>query len=115
MATPVTSPCRDGVLLRTARAGDDPDLIRLAALDGARPLAGPALVAEENGAMIAALCLSTGRAVADPFVQSLYAVALLREHAAHRQAPPAAPRDRRLLPRLVLQAAGALVGGRRSW
>ena len=70
------------------------------ALDSARPLAGPALVAEENGAIVAALCLSTGRAVADPFVPSLHLVELLRRHAARRHAPAAAQRGRRLLPRL---------------
>jgi hypothetical protein len=98
MPTPPTSPHVDGVLLRKARAADDADLMRLAALDSARPLAGPALVAEENGAIVAALCLSTGRAVADPFVPSLHLVELLRRHAARRRAPSGAPRGRRLLP-----------------
>jgi hypothetical protein len=51
MPTPPTSPRLDGVLLRTARAADA-GLIRFAALDGARPPAGPALVAEENGAKL---------------------------------------------------------------
>jgi hypothetical protein len=68
----------DGVLIRTARADDDPDLIRLAALDSACPLPGPVLLAEENGTIVAALCLSTGRAVADPFVASLHLVEFLR-------------------------------------
>jgi hypothetical protein len=104
MATPPTSPRLDGVLLRKARADDDTDLVRLAALDGARPLAGPALVAEENGAMVAALCLSTGRAVADPFVPSLHLVELLRRHAARRHAPAAVLRGRQLLPRLAVRA-----------
>ena len=104
MTTPPTAPRLDGVLLRTARADDDTDLIRLAELDGACPLPGPALVAEENDAIVAALCLSTGRAVADPFVPSLHLVDLLRRHAAHRKASSAAPRGRRLLPRLALRA-----------
>jgi hypothetical protein len=104
MTTPPTAPDLDGVLLRSAREDDHADLIRLAALDSARPLPGPALVAEQNGALVAALCLSTGRAVADPFVPSLQLVELLRQHAAHRQAPSAAPRGRRLLPRLALRA-----------
>jgi hypothetical protein len=81
-----TFPHVDGVLLRTARADDDTDLVDLAALDSAQPLQGPALVAEENGALAAALCLSTGRAIANPFVPSLHLVELLRRHAAHRQA-----------------------------
>jgi hypothetical protein len=104
MSTPPTSPRLDGVLLRTARADDHAELVRLAALDGARPPEGPALVAEENGAIVAALCLSTGRAVADPFVPSLHLVELLRQHAARRRAPAAAPAGRRLLSRLALRA-----------
>jgi hypothetical protein len=100
-----TSLRTDSVLLRTARAGDDAALLRLAALESARPLAGPALVAEENGAVVAALCLATGRAVADPFVPSLHLVELLRRHAARRHAAPAAPRGRRLTARLVLRAS----------
>jgi hypothetical protein len=104
MPIPPTSPHLDGVLLRTARADDDADVIRLALLDSARPLEGPALVAEENGAIVAALSLSDGRAVADPFVPSQHLVALLRQHATRRQAPAAAPRGRRLLPRLAVRA-----------
>jgi hypothetical protein len=94
----------DGVLLRTADADDDAALLRLAGLEGARPLAGPALVAEEEGTIVAALCLSTGRAVADPFVASLHLVELLREYAVLRPAPSATVRGRRLLLRLALRA-----------
>ena len=101
MPPPPPSPPVDGVLLRMARADDHADLFRLAALDSALPLAGPALIAEENGAIVAALCLSTGRAVADPFVPSLHLVELLRRHAAYRHAPAVPPRGRRLLPRLA--------------
>jgi hypothetical protein len=105
MPTASTHPRPDGVLLRAARPADDAELVRLAALDGARPLAGPALVAEENGAIVAALSLSTGRAVADPFVPSLHLVDLLRRHAARRHPAAAAPRGRPLLPRLALRRA----------
>ena len=100
---PTDSLLDDGVLLRTARADDDADLVRLAALDSARPLAGPALVAEQNATIVAALCLSTGRAVADPFVPSLHLVELLRRDAARRRAPGAALRGRRLLTRFALR------------
>ena len=82
MPAPPTSPRLDGVLLRKARAADDADLIRLADLDSTRPPLGPALIAETNGAIIAALCLSTGRAVANPFVPSQYLVELLRHYRA---------------------------------
>jgi hypothetical protein len=102
MPTPFSPLHPDGVVLRTARADDDANLVRLAALDSAQPLAGPALVAEENGAIVAALSVSTGRAIADPFVPSEHLVELLRRHTARRQAPAAAPRGRRLLARLAL-------------
>jgi hypothetical protein len=81
MSTRLQAPRLDGVLLRVARADDARDLARLAELEDAAPLAGPALIAEENGAVAAALCLSTGRAVADPFLPSLHLVRLLRQHA----------------------------------
>jgi hypothetical protein len=114
MPTPATSLRRQGVLLRTARADDDTELIRLAELDSARPLAGPALIAE-NGAIVAALCLSTGRAVADPYVPSLHLVELLRIYEARRQGHADAPRGHRLLPRLALWAGGASIDAERSW
>jgi hypothetical protein len=107
MPTQPASSHRDGVLLRTARADDDEDLVLLAELDGARPLPGPALVAEENGRLIAALCLSTGRAVADPFARSLHLVELLRQVADRRQAQAPARRGRRLLSRLAPRRAEA--------
>ena len=104
MSRSPTDPRRDdSVLLRTARADEDADVVRLAVLDSARPLAGPVLVAEENATIVAALCLSTGRAVADPFVPSLHLVELLRREAARRQAPAAAPRGRRLLTGFALR------------
>ncbi len=90
-----TTPSVDGVLLRRARADDYADLGRLADLDSAHPLPGPALVAEENGAIVAALCLSSGRAIADPFVPSLHLVELLR--------------------RLALSGAGRMMAARRWW
>ena len=104
MSPPNTSPRDDAVVLRTAHADDEPDLVRLAALDSARPLTGPAFVAEQNGAIVAALCLSTGRTVANPFVPSLHVVELLCRHAAGRNASAAAPRTRRLMPRLAPRA-----------
>jgi hypothetical protein len=100
--SPPTSPRLDGVLLRRARPEDDADLSRLVELDCALPLAGPVLVAEEGGAIVAALCVSTGRAVADPFVPSLHHVELLRRYAVRWHARSAALGRRRLLPRLAL-------------
>jgi hypothetical protein len=104
MTTAPTFPRPNGVLLRTATAEDDPGLIRLARLDGARTLVGPVLIAEENGTMVAALCLSTGRAVADPFVPSLHLIELLRHYEARRQVPGGSPGRGGLLPRLAFLA-----------
>jgi hypothetical protein len=106
MPAPPDDPHRDGVFLRMASADDDIDLVRLANLDSALPLAGPVLVAEENGAIVAALCLSTNRAIADPFVPTRHLVQLLRHDAARRQAPTTASHGIRLLPRAVFRGAG---------
>src|SRR5262245_60227322 len=100
--SPPAPPHLDGVLLRTARAEDDADVSRLIEVACALPFEGPVLVAEEGGAIVAALCVSTGRAVADPFVPSLHHVELLRSYAARRHARSAALGRRRLLPRLAL-------------
>jgi hypothetical protein len=102
MPPPNSSPRNGTVVLRRARAGDEAGLARLAALDSARPLPGPAFVAEEDGEIVAALCLSTGRAVADPFVPTLHLVELIRRHAGREARTDR--RGRRLLPRLALRA-----------
>src|SRR5581483_12038246 len=60
--TPVTR-----VTLRYAGAADAPRLARLAALDSAVAPRGPALVAEVDGQLRAALPLDGGRPIADPF------------------------------------------------
>jgi hypothetical protein len=105
MPPPESTSLRDAaVVLRRANADDEAGLVRLAALDSAQPLAGPAFVAEQNGALVAALCLSTGRTVANPFVPSMHLVELLRRHVARQDASAGAGRGRRLLPRLALRA-----------
>src|ERR687884_585287 len=76
------------ITIRTSEAADGPGLTRLAQLDSASPLEGPALVAEVNGRMRAALALDGARAVADPFAESAHVVALLRAHAAALGAAP---------------------------
>lgn len=64
--------------IRLSVAADATQLRRLAYMDSARPLSGPALLAEQGGTVIAALSLSDGAVVADPFVPSADAVAMLR-------------------------------------
>jgi hypothetical protein len=72
----------DAVVLRPARAADAGALARLAVLDSAAPLGGDALLAERGGALIAALDLATGRAIADPFHRTADLVTLLHTRAA---------------------------------
>jgi hypothetical protein len=98
---PLPSPHLAGVALRLARSDELMSLRRLAALDSRRPLTGAVLVAEEDGALRAALALDSGAVVADPFAPTDHLVALLRRHAARRATPPALRRGRRVLRGLV--------------
>ena len=63
--------------VRTAVASDLSELARLAALDSASPPRGPALVAEADSRMLAALPLGSGRPIADPFERTAELVQLL--------------------------------------
>ncbi|HEY6775550.1 MAG TPA: hypothetical protein VI122_03485 [Thermoleophilaceae bacterium] len=65
------------VTVRPSRPADESGLARLAALDSARPLRGPALVAESDSRILAALPLGSGRPIADPFEPTAEIVALL--------------------------------------
>jgi hypothetical protein len=69
------------LVIRLAVASDETELRRLAHMDSARPLSGQALLAEQGGSVIAALSLDDGTAIADPFVASADAVAMLRVRA----------------------------------
>jgi hypothetical protein len=64
--------------IRVAGPRDDAALLRLAALDDARPLTGRVLLAESGGGVVAAVSLTTGAAIADPFEYTNEAVHLLR-------------------------------------
>jgi hypothetical protein len=66
------------VALRLAYAEDVGDVKRLADLDDAPALVEPAMLAIVDGQAVAALSLSDGRVVANPFVPTQKAVALLR-------------------------------------
>jgi hypothetical protein len=65
------------ITVRPSVAADRTELERLAALDSARPPTGPALVAEADSRMLAALPLGSGRPIADPFEPTAGVVALL--------------------------------------
>jgi hypothetical protein len=69
---------------RMAVAEDAPNLRRLAALDSQSPLSGPILMGEIDGVPAAAISLSSGRVVADPFRQTAELVATLRMRTAAR-------------------------------
>lgn len=87
---------RNGARVELRRAAPDEAGVvrRLAALDDARELAGPVLLALLDDEAVAALSLRDGRVVANPFVATADAVALLRLRAAQ----PPAPRRRRPVP-----------------
>jgi hypothetical protein len=72
----------EAVEIRAAGRSDRPALAALAALDGALPPIGGALVAEVSGTIVAALPLGGGRAFADPFRHTSDLVALLEARAA---------------------------------
>jgi hypothetical protein len=65
------------VLIRAARGSDGKALHRLAALDSARVPTGDLLVAETDGALVAAFSPDSGAAIADPFRPTSDVVRLL--------------------------------------
>lgn len=65
------------VTVRRSTSGDESALARLAALDSASPPRGPALIAEADTRMLAALPLGAGRPIADPFEPTAELVQLL--------------------------------------
>ena len=71
------------VELRIATAEDGWAMRRLAALDDAPMLEGRVLIALEDGVAVAAISLADGRVIADPFVLTEHAVAMLRLRAGH--------------------------------
>jgi hypothetical protein len=74
MAHPHRAPT---VVIRAARGSDGEDLRRLAELDSARVLAGDVLIAEAEGAVVAAHSPATGMTIADPFRRTAEVVELL--------------------------------------
>jgi hypothetical protein len=65
------------VVIRAARGSDGESLRRLAALDSARVPAGDVLIAEAEGAVVAAHSPATGATIADPFRRTADVVELL--------------------------------------
>jgi hypothetical protein len=86
------------VTVRRAVADDAPALERLAVLDSRPAPAQPVLVAEVDGQLEAALSLTTGAAIANPFAPTLELVRLLEVRA--EQLRSNGGRRRRDAPRL---------------
>ena len=68
---------REQVIVRHAHRSDAAALERLAVLDSGSAPAQPALLAESQARILAALPLGSGRAIADPFEPTAELVALL--------------------------------------
>jgi hypothetical protein len=85
------------VVIRAARGSDGAALEDLARLDSQRPLGGDVLVAEQGGAVVAAL--AGDRVIADPFRRTSDVIALLRLRAG-RTRPQRRQRGRARVPRL---------------
>lgn len=85
------------IVVRQASPNDQRALARLAALDSSEQLAGDALIGELGSRPVAALSLTDGRVVADPFVATGPVVQLLRLRAHQIEVPRGARRAFRKL------------------
>ena len=94
------------ISIRTARQDDYADLWRVATLDSALVHEGPLLVAEADGEIVAALSLTDGGVIADPFRRTAAAVDLLRMRSGQLRRA-SARRSHGLLGRLRSRAAAA--------
>ena len=87
MKSTITSIHPEQITIRAAHPDDGGALRALAALDTAKPLSEPAIVAEVSGHMHAAMSLVDGHVVADPFVPTDHLAVLLQVHAAQLAEP----------------------------
>jgi hypothetical protein len=93
------------VELRLCRIADDPQLEQLAALEGRPVPFGRLVVAVIRGRIVAALPLSGGPALRDPFTRTEHLMPLLELRAAQLREPE--PR-RRFIPRYVSLMRGSI-------
>jgi len=77
--------------IRQATDADAATTRHLAELDGQKPFAGPALIAESDGVAVAAISLFDERVVADPFERTAVVTQLLRMRLAGLRAHSGAP------------------------
>jgi hypothetical protein len=96
--------------IRAATPGDDAVLTRLATLDSSPRLRGQTLLAERDEVAVAAVALTSGHVVADPFHRTSDAVHLLRlrRYQLLRQSRDVGP-ARLLLRRLAPSPRGPLL------
>jgi hypothetical protein len=99
------------VTLRLAGADDEAAVARLAQLDSRPVPAPPLLVAERAGRIEAAVSLSAGDAVADPFRRTAELVELLRCHAGGERLDRFESPEPAASARQVTDARPALAGG----
>ena len=90
-----TADTRD-VELRLCRVSDDPELERLAELEGRQVPDGRLVIAAIRGCIVAALPVAGGLALADPFTRTAHILPLLELRAAQLREPEL---HRGLLPR----------------
>ena len=83
------------ITIRRATDDDARALDRLARLDSQRLPAGPHLLALEDDRPVAAISLSSGRVVANPFATTDSTLELLRERAGHLTGEPSRDVGRR--------------------
>lgn len=92
------TPVPDSTIALRVAHEDERDVIRrIAELDDARGLEGPVLLAIIDGDAAAAISLRDGRVIANPFVPTAEAVALLRLRASHLSETGMHPRFARTL------------------
>jgi len=97
------------IVIRLAGHDDATALHTLAALDSRLPLTGPAMLAEVDGTVRAALDLADGSVAADPFVRTAEIVEMLRLRARRLQGDQhAATLGHRLGMRLRRPRSGAV-------
>lgn len=100
-----SSPVAASVTLRLAAEADAPALASLAARDSSEVPAAPLLIAESDGEPLAALSLSDGAVIADPFHPTAPLVELL-DRRANQLRDDRSPRLRRLGARVRRVARG---------
>jgi hypothetical protein len=97
------------IVIRLAGHNDATALHTLAELDSRLPLTGPAMLAEVDGTVRAALDLADGSVAADPFVRTAEIVEMLRLRARRLQGErPATSLPHRFASRLRRPRGGAL-------